>query len=81
VARRRRAAFEQVEERSGEKLYQAWLEREAEESFGDNYVDLYMEVERVLDEAMKKDSDDSHDRAERGWTPPPKNYLDDVEAD
>jgi len=81
VAQRRRAAFEQVEERSGEKLYQAWLEREAGESFGDNYIDLYMEVERVLDEAMKKNRDDSHDRAERGWTPPPKNYLDDVEAD
>ena len=53
----------------------------AEEGFGDNYVDLYMEVERVLDEAMKKNRDDSHDRAERGWTPPPKNYLDDFEAD
>ena len=39
------------------------------------------EHKETLSELMETDRMQRHDRSERGWTPPPKDYRDDVKDD
>lgn len=49
---------------------------------GDLYpADLFIQLDAAVVGAMQSDRDDRHTRAERRLTPPPKGYVDDMEAD
>ncbi len=66
--------FVATEKERHDTLFNTWREAEGENRFGSNYVQLFLELEKALAEAMKKDRDAGHSRSERGWTPPPKQY-------
>jgi CPA2 family monovalent cation:H+ antiporter-2/glutathione-regulated potassium-efflux system ancillary protein KefC len=67
-----KGAFTDAEERGRDQLYRAWLKRPEGERMGDDYLQLFMELDAVLRDVMQRDRDDGHTRSERGWTPPPK---------
>ena len=74
-------AFLETERAENEKLYQSWLHEEEGRSFTSHYRDLFMKLESLLADAIKRDRGDAHTRSERGWTPPPKGYADDFKED
>lgn len=59
------------------QLYEAW-KCSADEDKLVRYRQLFMQLEEVLAEEMKRDRGDGHTRSERGWTPPPKGYADEI---
>ncbi|WP_026972049.1 monovalent cation:proton antiporter-2 (CPA2) family protein [Aliagarivorans marinus] len=70
-------AFDQVEKDNRDTLYQSWLNATEDNRFTPHYRELFMQMELLLGDAMKVDRADKHSMTERGWTPPPKDYLDD----
>ncbi|MCL4119235.1 UNVERIFIED_CONTAM: hypothetical protein GTU68_060386 [Idotea baltica] len=74
---RLKTAFVETEAEGKESLYQAWKDDEEENKFSNSYRKIFLEVEKALGEAMNRDRNDKRSRSERGWTPPPKNYIDD----
>ncbi|RWX56880.1 monovalent cation:proton antiporter-2 (CPA2) family protein [Photobacterium chitinilyticum] len=76
-----KTTYKRVEERKSDKLYAAWKDDSEEERFDNNYRDLFIRLEEVMAEEMKKDRSDKHSRSERGWTPPPKGYTDTFDDD
>ncbi|MEM9397168.1 MAG: cation:proton antiporter [Pseudomonadota bacterium] len=75
-ARKLTAVFDEAEDRGRNMLYEHWLTKDEGERYGRGFQSLYIELEEALHELMLKDRDDKHDRGERGWTPPPKGYVD-----
>lgn len=76
-----KTTYKRVEERKSDKLYAAWKDDSEEERFDNNYRDLFIRLEEVMAEEMKKDRSDKHSRSERGWTPPPKGYANTFDDD
>ena len=76
-AEQQRAAFRTVEDQKSDLLYETWLDDSEGERFDDNYRKLFMQLEEQIAEAMGKDKRGIHSLAERVWTPPPKDYLND----
>ena len=74
-----KAAFERTEQEGNERLYGAWQDRPEGEKLGTNYLEMFMELETILRDALRRDRDDLHARSERGWTPPPKGYAEKLE--
>jgi glutathione-regulated potassium-efflux system protein KefB len=70
-------AFLETERAQDENLFNSWLLEEEGRAFTQHYRELFMKLEEALAAAMEKDRADGHSSIERGWTPPPKNYLDD----
>lgn len=70
-----KATYKRVEDRKSDKLYAAWASDSEDERFDNNYRELFMRLEEIMAEEMKKDRSDKHARSERGWTPPPKGYA------
>jgi hypothetical protein len=77
-AERMMRAFRRHDEQVLEQLYEVWDE------------DLEMSKNRALLERVRarteaeqallaSDRSDLHDRSERGWTPPPRHYTDELE--
>ena len=77
-AEQQKTAFKNVEDRQSEKLYEAWLDDSAGERFDDNYRNLFIQLEKQIEDALGKDKRGIHSLAERVWTPPPKHYLADL---
>ncbi|WEM45223.1 monovalent cation:proton antiporter-2 (CPA2) family protein (plasmid) [Photobacterium sp. DA100] len=71
-----RQTFVETEAKSKEALYQAWKDNTEESKFNATYRDLFMQLEEALSNEMKADRHDKHASSERGWTPPPKGYID-----
>jgi len=76
-----KTTYKRVEERKSDRLYAAWEDDSEDERFDNNYRDLFVRLEEVMAEEMKKDRSDKHSRSERGWTPPPKGYADTFDDD
>lgn len=76
-----RATFEATEAQVDDDLYEAWRRRPDGERMGHDYRELFMQLDAAMADAMQRDRDDRHTRAERGWTPPPKSYTDDLEEE
>ena len=72
-------AFDDLEQRHREALYQTWVEKPDGERYGTSYQSLFIELEEALSTAMDDDRDDHHERSERDWAPLPKNYLSDFD--
>ncbi|MGR5063816.1 monovalent cation:proton antiporter-2 (CPA2) family protein [Photobacterium sp. DNB22_13_2] len=71
-----RQTFVETEAKSKEVLYQAWKDNTEESKFNATYRDLFIQLEEALSNEMKSDRHDKHASSERGWTPPPKGYID-----
>lgn len=78
-AEQQRFAFLETEKNSKEALYSTWKESTEENKFNASYRELFMQLESALAEAMRQDRNDKHSHQERGWTPPPKSYEDELE--
>ncbi|MCL6417127.1 monovalent cation:proton antiporter-2 (CPA2) family protein [Aestuariirhabdus sp. Z084] len=74
-----KAAYNKVEQESRQEICQEWHEGEADNRFTKSYLDLFLEIEKRLVSAIKRNRQDGHDTSGSGWTPPPKHYLDDFE--
>lgn len=72
--------FISAEEASSEDMFDHWLSSE-EAGMGPGYRELFMQQEKAIRDAMQHDRSDRHSSKERGWTPPPKGYSDDLSAD
>jgi monovalent cation:proton antiporter-2 (CPA2) family protein len=72
------AAFDRAEARGRDALYEAWLRKDEGERYGRDFRTLYMDLEEALGGLLSRDRDDAHERGERGWTPPPKHYAEDL---
>lgn len=76
-----KSTYKNTEEKQSDILYQAWADDSEGDRFDNNYRKLFMELEDNIKHAMTKDRSDKHTRNERGWTPPPKGYADDLSED
>ena len=73
-----KSAYKNVEEQKSDLLYQAWVDDAENERFDNNYIKLFMQLEEHIALAMGKDKRGIHDLSEREWTPPPKDYDDEL---
>ncbi|EPQ9968711.1 monovalent cation:proton antiporter-2 (CPA2) family protein [Vibrio vulnificus] len=71
--------YKRVENRKSDSLYSAWLDDSEGERFDNNYRKLFMQLEEKMMLEMQKDRHTNFSRSERGWTPPPKDYADDLQ--
>jgi CPA2 family monovalent cation:H+ antiporter-2/glutathione-regulated potassium-efflux system ancillary protein KefC len=71
-------AFDRAEMRGRDALYEAWLKKSDGERYGRDFRTLYMELEEALAGSMNADRADRHDHSERGWTPPPRHYAEEL---
>ncbi len=78
-AEQQKAMFVETEAKSKDLLYQTWRDSTEEDRFNSSYVELFMQLEQTLGEAMKQERTDKHTKSERGWTPPPKNFIEEAE--
>ena len=60
-----------------EKLYELWDE-DVDLSANRAFLATALEHADNLQELMRTDRMQMHDRTERGWTPPPKGYTEDL---
>ena len=74
-AQQMKFVFSETEQEQNEKLYQSWLHEEESTAFTQHFRELFIKLEGLMGEAMKKDPSDSHSKSERGWTPPPRDYI------
>lgn len=74
-----KAAYQRVENRKSDRLYQAWEDDSEGERFDNNYRKLFMHLEEQIKVEMNRDRSDKQATDERGWTPPPKGYADDLQ--
>ncbi|WP_245673593.1 NAD-binding protein [Endozoicomonas ascidiicola] len=71
--------FIQLERSQKDELYRSWLEEDGLRGYGEHYQKLFIRLEALLKEAFNSDRSDRHSKSERGWTPPPKDYLKDFD--
>jgi hypothetical protein len=76
-AEQQKNVYKNLEKSSSDMMYEAWLANSEEQRVDNNYRKLFIELEDTLRKNMVGESRGKHTRLERGWTPPPKNYLDD----
>jgi Kef-type K+ transport system membrane component KefB/voltage-gated potassium channel Kch len=69
--------FIRAENASSDEMFDNWLSSE-EAGMGPGYRELFMQQEKAIRDAMQRDRSDRHSAKERGWTPPPKGYSDDL---
>ena len=67
-------AFCKTEWEASESLYQEWAKGSEGEKYTHDYRALFLQMEEAIRKAMQTDRLDGHDTSERGWTPPPKGY-------
>ena len=73
--------FTKTEKDQFDDMYKSWRHEGEEQHFGDHFRSLFMDLEKKILSAVQTDRLDSHNLTERGWTPPPKNYLEDFKKD
>ena len=73
-AERQKHAYRDREAQQSDVLYEAWKDDASGERFDNNYRELFMELQQLIDDALKSDLHDNHSKR-RGWTPPPKGYA------
>lgn len=71
--------FLDTESKYHKELYEIWEKIDEDVKFSRQYTQLFVKIDSMLSEAMTRGRDDKHARTERGWTPPPKGYTDNIE--
>ncbi len=78
-AEQMKMAFSKTDHESREEVYQEWLKGDGDNRFTRSWITLFLEIEQRLVAAIKRNRIEGHDRSESGWTPPPKDYLDEFD--
>ena len=78
AAAQKRQYFVRTEELHKEQMFQTWKSNTEDNKYAANYRELFMALERTLGQGMQSDPDDRHDKSERAWTPPPKDYAEKI---
>ena len=73
-------AFRRHDQAGLDKLYEVWDEN-PDVARNKAYLARAREHAETLKENMESDRMQLHDRTERGWTPPPKGYTKEFDAD
>ena len=60
-----------------EGMYRSWV-TSSESGLSPGYRELFMQQEAAIREAMQGDRSNRHSDSERGWTPPPRGYAEDI---
>lgn len=81
LVEQQKAAYKDVEKRKSDLLYQAWADESTGERFDNNYRKVFIHLEEQIQLAIKADRMDGHEVGDRGWTPPPKGYIDDFKEE
>jgi len=77
---RQKMAYKNIEDQQNDVLYHAWIDDASGERIDNNYLKLFVELESLIEDALKTDLHDKHSKM-RGWTPPPKGYADKLAGD
>ncbi len=68
--------FTAMEREFFDELFDSWRNKGDKVGFDQHYHHLFMKFQDQLTEMMQHNPEDRRSGAERGWTPPPKDYLD-----
>ncbi|GIU36360.1 monovalent cation:proton antiporter-2 (CPA2) family protein [Shewanella schlegeliana] len=71
-AEQQRATFYETETTHKDTLYEAWKQFTEDDKYLVHYRDMFIQLEETLSAAMKDERYRSYSKAERSWTPPPK---------
>ncbi len=71
-----RNAFDRVERAGHDELYRMWREGDESKKMTNDYLQMFIQLDDTMRETMQRDRSDAHSLSERGWTPPPKGYVD-----
>ena len=77
---RQKMAYKNIEAQQNDVLYHAWAVEARGERVDNNYLKLFIELESLIENALKADLHDKHSKM-RGWTPPPKGYAENLAPD
>ena len=77
---RQKMAYKNIESQQNDVLYHAWADDSSGERVDNNYLKLFIELEALIENALKADLHDKHSKM-RGWTPPPKGYAEELQPD
>lgn len=77
---RQKMAYKNIEDQQNDVLYHAWIDDASGERVDNNYLKLFVELESLIEKALKADLHDKHSKM-RGWTPPPKDYAEKLAHD
>ncbi|APD89555.1 potassium transporter [Alteromonas mediterranea] len=77
---RQKMAYKNIESQQNDVLYHAWADDSSGERVDNNYLKLFIELEALIENALKADLHDKHSKM-RGWTPPPKGYAEKLQPD
>ena len=47
---------------------------------GGDYLQLFIQLNEAMSDLMRGDRTDGHSVTERGWNPPPKDYIDKLDS-
>jgi CPA2 family monovalent cation:H+ antiporter-2 len=75
-----KAAYKKIEDAKSDLLYEAWADDSEGERYDSNFRQLFIRLEEEINTVMGQDKRGIHSLAEREWTPPPKDYIDDFES-
>lgn len=74
-------AFNETDKEHVEELFKIWKEVKDEDGFSIEYKEVFLNLEKMLSEAMKWERSSGQSKSERGWTPPPKGYAEKIDED
>ncbi|MCM2680295.1 monovalent cation:proton antiporter-2 (CPA2) family protein [Echinimonas agarilytica] len=69
-------SFVEIEQSHHQELYESWQQGQVNGETFARYREIFKQLQAALDEGMEGDRLDGHSDSERGWTPPPKGYID-----
>ncbi len=64
---------------NSDRLFQMWGDIQGDEEQLNQFRKMFKELEGEIVESMREDRFDEHSMGERGWTPPPKDYIQEME--
>ncbi|QLE86263.1 potassium transporter [Shewanella sp. Scap07] len=76
-AEQKKATLRRLELSYKDSLFDLWRNNTEDSKYSIHFRELFIELENAIAKAMKSENVDEQAKVERGWTPPPKNYLDD----
>ncbi len=80
-AEQARTTFYSAERKLTATLYEVWEKTMSDGRISPDYRELFKQQERAMREAMSRDRIDGHSTSERGWTPPPKGYANQLDEE
>lgn len=75
LANNMKEKYTRKEQANSDRLYQMWADVDGDEAQLEEFRKLFVELEEEIMESMREDRFDEESKGERGWTPPPKDYI------